>query len=272
MRAAGLLVLVAAAGLGYGGWALWGAMFAPRPAPPAPVTIDDALAEVARSAAPAPDTPWPAIFDTYVPDPPAPAAAPRPRQTWRLVGLVAGGAEGGAEGWAILSGTGGEQIVRKGDMLGVATEVLAIGEAGVRLRQDGEETLVGFDKTPRSLLADLVSNASDAPLEAELPVSLLAGRDMRLVLGRAGSVRMVAPNGGQGELVPEILWVREGHLYDLIGLRQGDKVLRVNGHTVFDPELLASAKDMVEEAEELAVEILRAGQRRTIRVRITGRG
>ena len=268
MRAAALLVLVALAGLGYGGWAFWGAMFAARPAPPPPVGIDDALAEAADRAAPEPEVPWPAIFDVYVPDPPEPAAAPRPKQTWRLVGLVAGG----ADGWAILSGTGGEQIVRKGDTLGVGTEVLAVGEEGVRLRRDGEETLVGFDKTPRSLLADLISNASDAPLEAELPLSLLAGRDMRLVLGRAGSVRMVAPNGGQGELVPKILWVREGHLYDLIGLRQGDKVLRINGHNVFDPDLLANAEEMLSQAEELAVEILRAGQRRTIRVRVTGRG
>ena len=268
MRAAALLVLVALAGLGYGGWAFWGAMFAARPAPPPPVGIDDALAEAADRAAPEPEVPWPAIFDVYVPDPPEPAAAPRPKQTWRLVGLVAGG----ADGWAILSGTGGEQIVRKGDTLGVGTEVLAVGEEGVRLRRDGEETLVGFDKTPRSLLADLISNASDAPLEAELPFSLLAGRDMRLVLGRAGSVRMVAPNGGQGELVPKILWVRKGHLYDLIGLRQGDKVLRINGHNVFDPDLLANAEEMLSQAEELAIEILRAGQRRTIRVRVTGRG
>jgi general secretion pathway protein C len=268
VRAAGLLVLAAAGGLAWGGWSLWGALFAERPAPPPPVTIDDALAEVARSAEPAPVSPWPPVFDRYVPDPPAPAAAPQPRQSWRLVGLVAGG----AEGWAILSGAAGEEIVRKGDMLGTGTQVLAIEEAGVRLLQDGEEVLVGFDKTPRSMLADLVSNASDAPLEAELPLSLLAGRDLRLVLGRAGSVRMVAPNGGQGELVPEILWVREGHLYDLIGLRKGDRVLRINGRAVFDPELLVNAKDMVASAEEVAIDILRAGQRRTIRVRISGRG
>ncbi|MFB9148706.1 hypothetical protein [Roseovarius ramblicola] len=268
MRAALFLVLVAAGGLAWGGWAFWGAAFAARPAPPPPVGIGDALADVAARAEPEPEAPWPAIFDIYVPDPPEPAAAPRPKRTWRLVGLVAGG----ANGWAILSGSGGEQIVRKGDTLGAGTEVLTIGEDGVRLRQDGEEMLVGFDKTPRSLLAGLISNASDAPLEAELPLSLLAGRDMRLVLGRAGSVRMVAPNGGQGELVPKILWVREGHLYDLIGLQQGDKVLRINGHDVFDPDLLANADEMLSQTGELAVEILRAGQLRTIRVRFTGRG
>jgi general secretion pathway protein C len=83
---------------------------------------------------------------------------------------------------------------------------------------------------------------------------------------------MVAPNGGQGLPVPEILWVREGHLYDLIGLRQGDKVLRVNGYEVLAPDMLSRAQEMLDTASQLAIEILRAGQRRTITVRITGRG
>jgi general secretion pathway protein C len=118
----------------------------------------------------------------------------------------------------------------------------------------------------------VLSNDDGAPLSADVPFSLFAGRDMRRVLGRAGSVRMVAPHGGQGELVPEILWVREGQVYDLIGLREGDKVLRVNGHAVLDPDMLSRAQAMIADAEELAIEILRAGQRRTITVRITGRG
>jgi general secretion pathway protein C len=83
---------------------------------------------------------------------------------------------------------------------------------------------------------------------------------------------MVAPNGGRGELVPEILWVREGQVYDLVGLRRGDMILEVNGHAVLDAGMLARAQDMLAEAEELTIQILRAGQRRTITVRITGRG
>ena len=72
-------------------------------------------------------------------------------------------------------------------------------------------------------------------------------------------------------MVPEILWVREGQLYDLIGLQRGDVVLRVNGYSVSDPETLENARAILAEADEFAVEILRSGQRRTITVRITGR-
>lgn len=259
--------MIAGAGLAYGGWQLGQTLFAERPVPPAPVEISAALEEVARTApADAPDD-WPALFDPYVPDPPAPAAPKRKPEVWRLVGLVAGG----ANGWAILAGTGGDRIVRRGDLLPGGDEVLSIEGEGVRLARDGGEVLIGFDKTPQSLLAGMLSNDAGGALEAELPLSLFAGRDMRRVLGRAGSVRMVSPNGGQGELVPEILWARPGEIYDLIGLREGDKVMRVNGYSVSDPDTLARAQSILSEAEELAVEILRAGQRRIITVRITGR-
>jgi general secretion pathway protein C len=66
--------------------------------------------------------------------------------------------------------------------------------------------------------------------------------------------------------------VREGQVYDLVGLRRGDMILEVNGHAVLDAGMLARAQDMLAEAEELTIQILRAGQRRTITVRITGRG
>lgn len=268
MRGASLLVLIAGAGLAYGGWQLGRTLLGARPVPPAPVEISAALEEVARTAPAEAPAEWPALFGAYVPDPPAPAAPTRKPESWRLVGLVAGG----DNGWAILAGSGGDRIVRRSDSLPGGDKVLAIEGEGVRLSRAGAEVLISFDKTPQSLLAGMLSNDTGGPLEAELPLSLFAGRDMRRVLGRAGSVRMVAPNGGQGELVPEILWARPGELYDLIGLRQGDKVMRVNGYSVADPEMLERAQAIVSESDVLAVEILRAGQRRTITVRITGRG
>jgi general secretion pathway protein C len=268
MRASGLVILLAAGGLGYGGWHLGQTLFSERPAPPAPVEIAAELEAVARAAPLEAAPEWPSLFDAYVPAPPQAAVPTRKPESYRLVGLVAGG----AAGWAILAGSGGDRIVRAGDRLAPGEEVLAIEGDGVRLSRDGEVILIGFDKTAQSLLAGVLSNDDGAPLSADVPFSLFAGRDMRRVLGRAGSVRMVAPHGGQGELVPEILWVREGQVYDLIGLREGDKVLRVNGHAVLDPDMLSRAQAMIADAEELAIEILRAGQRRTITVRITGRG
>jgi general secretion pathway protein C len=268
MRASAGLILLAAGGLGYGGWQLGQTLVVERAAAPAPVEITAELEQVARAAPPETPPDWPPIFDAYVPDPPQTQTPKRKPESYRLVGLVAGG----PNSWAILASASGDRIVRVGDPLAPGETVLAIEEAGVRLSREGEDVLIGFDKTPQSLLEGVLSNDTSGPLEADLPISLLAGRDVRRVLGRAGSVRMVAPNGGQGLPVPEILWVREGHLYDLIGLRQGDKVLRVNGYEVLAPDMLSRAQEMLDTASQLAIEILRAGQRRTITVRITGRG
>jgi type II secretory pathway component PulC len=66
--------------------------------------------------------------------------------------------------------------------------------------------------------------------------------------------------------------VREGQVYDLIGLQRGDMVLRVNGYSVSDPENLANAAQILRSTDEFAVDILRKGQRRTITDKITGRG
>jgi len=266
MRGQGLLLLAAAAMLGYGGGQLALAVLAQRSPAPAPVQIDAALAAVENAApAPGPDA-WPAIFDPYVPDPPKSQAPPKKVESYRLVGLVADG----AEGWAILQASDGDRIVREGDRLIGGERVLAIEGDGVRIDRDGESVLIAFEETREEMFNRIVGGGA-VETEADLPVSAFAGRDMRRVLGRAGSIRMISPNGGRGDLVPEILWVRKGQLYDLIGLQRGDVVLRVNGYSVSDPETLENAQAILDESDEFAVEILRAGQRRTITVRITGR-
>lgn len=267
MRGQGLVVLGAAVMLGYGGGQLALTVLGQRGAPPAPVQIGAALAAV-ENAAPAPlSEEWPQVFDPYVPDPPKAQAPPKKVETYRLIGLVADG----AAGWAILQATDGDRIVREGDRLIGGETVLAIEGEGVRIERGGEPVLIAFEETREEMFNRIVGGGV-VETEADLPVSAFAGRDMRRVLGRAGSIRMISPNGGRGDLVPEILWVREGQLYDLIGLKRGDVVLRVNGYSVSDPETLENAKAILDESDEFAVEILRAGQRRTITVRITGRG
>jgi len=266
MRGQAVLLLIAAIGLGYGGGQLALTLVGQRVAPSAPVQIGAALAAVENAASdPIPEN-WPAVFDPYVPDPPKAQTPAKKIESYRLIGLVADGAAGGA----ILSASDGDQIVRKGDRLIGGETVLAIEGEGVRLERDGAPVLIAFEETREEMFNRLVENGS-VESETELPASTFAGRDMRRVLGRAGSIRMVAPNGGRGDMVPEILWVREGQLYDLIGLQRGDVVLRVNGYSVSDPETLENARAILAEADEFAVEILRSGQRRTITVRITGR-
>lgn len=267
MRGLGILTLAAAIGCGFGAGQIGLTLLGRGAELPAPVQIGAALAAV-ENATPVPTAEdWPPVFDPYVPDPPKTQAPVKKLEKYRLVGLVAGG----DNGWAILTASDGDRLIRSGDRLIGGETVLEIAPDGVWIERAGERVLIAFEETPDEMMARLVNNGSVLTDEAEVPASAFAGRDMHRVLGRAGSVRMVS-NGGEGEVFPEILWVREGQIYDLIGLRRGDLVLRVNGYSVSDPETLANAGQILAETDEFAVDILRGGQRRTISVRITGRG
>lgn len=268
MRGLGLLTVMASIACGFGAGQIGLTLLGQRAERPEPVQITAALAAVENaSEAPLPED-WPTVFDPYVPDPPKAAAMTKKLETYRLVGLVAGG----EDGWAILTASDGDRLIRSGDRLIGGETVLEIASDGVWIERETERVLVVFEETPDEMMARIMSNGSVQADEAEIPASTFAGSDMHRILGRAGSVRMVSANGATGEIFPEILWVREGQVYDLIGLRRGDLVLRVNGYSVSDPETLANAGQILSESDEFAVEIMRGGQRRTISVRITGRG
>lgn len=268
MRGLGLLTLAASVACGFGAGQVGLTLVGRGAERPEPVQITAALAAVENaSEAPMPEE-WPAVFDPYIPDPPKAIAATKKLEKYRLVGLVAGG----ENGWAILTASDGDRLIRRDDRLIGGETVLDIAPEGVWIEREAERVLIAFEETPDEMMARIMNNGSVQADEAEIPASAFSGSDMRRVLGRAGSVRMVSANGATGEVFPEILWVREGQVYDLIGLRRGDLVLRVNGYSVSDPETLANAGQILSESDEFAVEIMRGGQRRTISVRITGRG
>ncbi len=268
MRGLGLLTFAAAVAFGYGGGQLALMLASKGTLGAAPVQIGAALAAVEAATPEALPTDWPPVFDAYVPDPPRAQAPPKKAEKYRLVGLVAGG----KDAWAIMTASDGDVLVRVGDRLIGGERVIEIEANGVWIDRDDKRVLIRFEETANEMMARIMSNGAVEADSAEVPLSAFSGRDMRRVLGRAGSVRMVAANGGQGEKFPEILWVREGQVYDLIGLQRGDMVLRVNGYSVSDPENLTNAAQILRSADEFAVDILRKGQRRTITVKITGRG
>jgi general secretion pathway protein C len=150
--------------------------------------------------------------------------------------------------------------------------VQEIDAQGVWITRGDQRIVIGFEQSAAETVARLINAGPLEPLKAEVPLDAFRGRDIRRVLGRAGSIRMVVPRGGTGAKFPEILWVREGQLYDLIGLRRGDMILRVNGHSVADPETLENAESILKGSDEIAVEILRSGRPQTINVTITGKG
>jgi general secretion pathway protein C len=268
MRGLGFLTFAAAVAFGYGGGQLALVMASKGTQGAAPVQIGAALAAVEAATPEALPTDWPPVFDAYVPDPPRAQAPPKKQEKYRLVGLVAGG----KDGWAIMTASDGDVLVRAGDRLIGGEQVIEIEANGVWIEREEKRVLIRFEETANEMMARVTSNGSVESDNVDVPFDAFSGRDMRRVLGRAGSVRMVAANGGQGEKFPEILWVREGQIYDLIGLERGDMVLRVNGYSVSDPETLANAAQIFRSSDEFAVDILRKGQRRTITVSITGRG
>lgn len=237
-----------------------------------PLSIERELAALQTQAAPAIPKAWPAVFEVYVPDQPAPPPPPKPRLNYDLVGLVA---NDGPDSWAFVRGPSMEKLVRVGDTLEGGEKVVNIDAQGVWIaRSDADDAVqvIGFKASTDTTFAALLGSLPAEPQQAEITMDAFSGRDIRRVLGRAGSVRMVQPEGGSGDKFPQILWVREGQLYDLIGLKRGDTVLRVNGYSVGDPETLANAREIINNTNEFAIEILRGGQPQTITVRIAGNG
>lgn len=110
------------------------------------------------------------------------------------------------------------------------------------------------------------------PRRTEIPFADLAGRDLRRVFGRAGSVRMVPSAGRQGAPAAEILWVRPGEILERIGLREGDRVLRVNGLAAGDLAMLSRAAEQLAEVREYEIAVERSGVLQTITVVLTGGG
>ncbi|WP_085892687.1 type II secretion system protein N [Roseovarius litorisediminis] len=264
----GSMTFLAAIALGYGTGQLALTLTASDLRRVAPIVLEQGNSAAGDSDLPDDARGWPPIFGVFTPNQTVTAAAPKPSENYELLGLMAGG----DQAWAMVTSSQGNALVSVGDTLPGGEVVRGIDAEGVWIEKDGAKEVVGFEETPAETYSRLVSSDPLKPKTAEVPISAFSGRDMRRVLGRAGSVRMVAPRGGNGDKFPEILWVREGQLYDLIGLRRGDLVLRVNGYSVGDLDTLENASTILSSADKFVVEILRGGQRQTINVKVSGRG
>ncbi len=264
----GLLCLLAAGALGYGGGHLFLTLTSSELRQARPVEVDTSQAEANAEAAETDMDDWPPVFGTYVPDEPVVTAAPKASVKYNLVGLLAGT----EKPWAIVGSSQGDTLVGIGDALPGGETVEEIDAQGVWITRGDQREVIGFAQSTAETVARIMSTGPLEPLQADVPLTAFKGRDMRRVLGRAGSIRMVVPRGGSGAKYPEILWVREGQLYDLIGLRRGDLILRVNGHSVADPETLENAESILKASDEFAVEILRSGRPQTINVTINTNG
>ncbi len=273
----GLLTGFSVVAFGFACGALALSYVAPEPQPfAAPVR--------AAAAAPAEDTSrdlpgtWPPVFGT-VPPPPEPDPEPLPEPvaeappeentTYYLTGLVAGR---GGESWAMISENDRGLVVRVGDELIGGETVMAIDARGVWLDHKGQRQLIPVQ---RSDFGNLVWTETDDTVEA-LPADLLAEvtipfetldrRFIERALAEAG--RLTAAELADGSVGMDIVWTQRGELFEQIGLRTGDTILKVNGKSVVTENLLADTPDADLAGGTISFEILRDGSRQVVKVNL----
>ena len=208
--------------------------------------------------------PWPALFGT-APPPETTDEDPRavPTATYILKGLVAGG----TSGWAILSGGDGDRMVAVNDTLDDGSLVVAITPDGVEIETDEGRRIVGFSADQTDIVAGPVPPA--VPLVAQsstLSLKELREGDFRRMLALAGGVKVI--DLGDGALAQQIIWVRNGRLYDRIGLREGDTILTINGIPAGDTDSIMAAVPDLLTKREFELVVSRAGARMTLEVLI----
>ncbi len=262
---AGFAGFASAAGLGYGAVVLGLALTQPAGDPLAEVAEALAGAESAASAEDEGARSWPPLFGVPEPEaaPTLPAGVAR---RYTLLGLVI---DAGRR-WAIIGHDEGETLVREGTQLPGGETVRAIAPTGVVISRRGATETIGFERPGvEDAGAGLLALATPlAPRRTEVPFDVVAGRDLRRVFGRAGSVRMLGATGSEPASA-EILWVRPGEILERIGLRAGDRVLRVNGFAAGDLAALNAAAAQLEAVRTYEISLRRSGVLQTITVILT---
>ncbi len=249
----------------------------PPPDPELPGLPDLGSPEASGSGADA-AAPWPDAFGTPPPPKAAPAPpppAPEKSTRYGLKGLIAG-QQGG---WAVLTDGAADLLVKTGDTLEDGSKVTVIDRHGVTLDLNGTLSRVGFVETASAPADTRPPDTGTAEEEADsadfasIPVSNvtldltgLDRRDMRRILARAGAIEQIDLADGTQAL--DLAWIRNGQLYDRLGLQAGDRILKINGIAAGDNEAILRASRKLLGASEYRLDILRNGQRQAIEVKL----
>lgn len=243
---------------------------------PPPASLLPALPELAWTG-PAPTgqavqpRAWPALFGTMPEPVAAEPEAPPPAFTTDLVlkGLIS--AAGG--GWAILGDGAAERLVRAGDDLGDGIVVAAIDADGVTLARGEAQLVLRFEETAPVPVAAAPAPGETAPAatgaaapvkSVELDISGLDRRDLKRLLARAGGISSADLDDGTPVL--DVLFVRPGQLYDRIGLRQGDRLISLNGVALGDDDAILAAGSDLLAAKRYTIDLIRDGRRMAVAV------
>jgi type II secretory pathway component PulC len=270
-----LLLTGAVAGFGFatGQLSLTATLPAPPPFEPPVLAGQSASAMIEE---PVLQAVWPPIFGAEAipePDPepePAPevAAEPEVRFDYVLTGLIAGTRD---ERWAFVSSGGPSKLVRVGDTLEGGEVVTEIDSRGVWILWGDIPQVIPAQKSDFSHLVRRVTIADPPPgqpaetlAEVRVRVERLEQRFIERAMSQAG--RLVATELADGSAGLDVVWIRQGDLYDQFGLKTGDMILRINGESVEDRDLLASASGVFADGGSVDLEIIRDGTRQVIKV------
>lgn len=249
-------------------------------APPPPPFEAPQLAGVAQAVdAPAPrlERTWPAVFGAEVIPEPEPEPEPEPvavaepepeiRYDYQLTGLIADS----FDAWAMISLGGQQSVVRVGDELEGGEIVTAIDHQGVWITWRDLPQLIPVYKPDTDHLArDLAAEKPAAPADPLGEVSVVLERmdDAFLAASFQSAGTLVRSDLGDGTFGLDVVWIRQGELYDQIGLRTGDKILRINGEALENESLLANVSAGITNGGSIDLEILRDGNRQIIKVNL----
>ncbi len=286
MRLLSNLVLFASvAALGFAGGALALALM-PPPDPQLPPPERAAAPPVPPVEGFRIDAAWPALFGVEVipePEPePEPEAIPEPEPVveaepeentlYYLTGLVARG----SDSWAMVASNDRTQVVGVGDVLEGGEVVRAIDEAGVWIDWGDIRQVIPVQRADLTSLVriekdvvpveDAIAGGVEVVAQLRWPVEVLDARYIEEALFEAGQLAGSIQADGTSGL--DVVSVASGQLYDQIGLRKGDTILRINGKSVDSQGLPADTPTDVLNSGSLDLEILRDGTRQVIRVNL----
>lgn len=259
--------ILATAAVGYAGLHLARSTTPVQPPdlPPLPAPASGAVVqEVATQKV------WPAVFGT-VPVDAAPVAAPPPpppTQQYFLKGLLV--RKTGS--WAVLADPSGEYIVKIDETLEDGSRVARIDRHGVTLERDGVLSLVIFGDAPpdRQEPAGAARTSDDlasiVTRKTQLDLTGLDPHELRRIIARAGAIEQIETADGEKAL--DLLWIRNGQLYDKLGLQAGDRILRINGIEAGDEQALLGAGERLLRGTSYRIDLLRNGDRHTVEVEV----
>lgn len=219
---------------------------------------------------------WPAVFGAQVIAAPEPTPEPEPvaqaepevRFDYTLTGLIAGGRE---DSWAFVSSGGPAQLVRVGDALEGGEVITEINARGVWILWGDISQVIPAQKADFSHLVRTITIADPPPgqpaqtvAEVRVPVERLDRRFIQRAMIDAG--RLVVTELADGSTGLDVVWIRQGDLYDQFGLKTGDMILRINGESAEDQTLLANASGVFADGGSVDLEIIRDGTRQVIKV------